>query len=119
MARQSSKEFRDCLDKLRFEILKCRGKRNMKSDAVAQRARHLNFVPLSDPIRKEEVKISLTLSADERAIRSIERQVGSMNPSPDEVIASCLACHEDYTFVDRTGRLVCGEDVPIDLFSSP
>jgi hypothetical protein len=75
------------------------------------------FVRLPDPISEEEVKLTLTWSADEHTTRAISRQATLMGfESPTAyltgTLAAVIAAHESDTFVDADGQVLKGIDLP-------
>jgi hypothetical protein len=77
-------------------------------------SRQTNWIPLSDPISEEEIKIQLTWSADQHTTRAIERQSKLMGfASPTEylrqAIAAVVAGNEESTLIAGNGKLLCGE----------
>ena len=79
----------------------------------------LPFVRLPDRIREDEVKLTLTWSADLPTTRSIERQAALMGfESPTAYLIGTLAAvitdEEQDTFLDADGHLLNGCDLPPD-----
>jgi hypothetical protein len=69
------------------------------------------FIPLPDPISEEQVSLELSLSADARTTRSIERQAKLMdfataNEYLHEMIGATIAGHEEATVITEDGQLV-------------
>ncbi len=78
--------------------------------------RKVNWIPLPDPVREEEVKLELTWSADERTRAAVERQAALMGFATltaylHQALASVIAGNEADTFVFDDGRLVHGCDL--------
>ena len=77
------------------------------------------FVPLADPIRESQVKLTLNWSADQRTTKAIERQAALMGfETPTEyllqLIAATIAGNEEDTYVGADGQLVNGGDIDRD-----
>lgn len=82
---------------------------------TAAKRKGVNWVPLRDPIREEEVTLELNWSADERTRQAIERQAKAMGfESPDaylhQLIAATLAGNEENTVIAKDGRIVCAHE---------
>jgi hypothetical protein len=77
------------------------------------------FVPLADPIREHEIKLTLQWSADQRTTRAIKRQAALMGlETPTayliQALAAVISGNEEDTFVDSDGQLVNGGDIDRD-----
>ncbi len=78
-------------------------------------ARTINWHPLPDPIREDEVNIEFTWSADERTTKAIVRQaklMGFKMPSAYllKALAATIAGNEEDTILTDDGRLLNGCD---------
>jgi hypothetical protein len=51
----------------------------------------MNWFPLPDPVREDEVNLSLRWSADSRTTQTIERQTSLMGMTPTEYLRQALA----------------------------
>jgi hypothetical protein len=77
--------------------------------------RKVNWTPLPDPLREDQVKLELTWTANERTRAAILRQARLMGfESPTayllQALAATIAGNEAYTVVTDDGRFVCGSD---------
>jgi hypothetical protein len=73
--------------------------------------KNVNWTPMPDPIREEEVNIQLTWTADARTELAIRRQaslIGFENPVDyiTQMIARSLASNDEQIVITRDGRLV-------------
>jgi hypothetical protein len=83
----------------------------MKTALIPPVPKNVNWTPLPDPIRKEEVNIQLTWTADARTELAIRRQANltGFETSADyltQIIATTLASNDENTVITRDGRLV-------------
>ena len=83
----------------------------MKTARISPATNAGNWAPMPDPIRKEEVNIELTWTADDRTELAIRRQaslMGFATPSDylTQTIATTLASNDKDIAITQDGRLV-------------
>ena len=87
----------------------------MENARISPAPKNVNWTPMPDPIRKEEVNIQLAWTADARTELAIRRQANLMGfETPagylTKMIATTLATNDENTVITRDGRLVSGVD---------
>src|SRR6516164_412087 len=83
----------------------------MMNTTVSPASKKVNWIPMPDPIREEEVNIQLTWTADARTELAIRRQANLMGfETPTDyitqIIARSLASNDEEIVITRDGRLV-------------
>jgi len=83
----------------------------MNNGAISPASKKLNWIPMPDPIREEEVKIQLSWTADSRTELAIKRQANLMGFETTsgyitQMIARALASNDGEIVITRDGRLV-------------
>jgi hypothetical protein len=115
----------DRLNKLEIALVCPELSQKMKPASISP-ALDVNSTPMPDPIRKEEVNIALTWTADARTELAIRRQANLMGfetPADylTQMIAVTLASDDKDTVITKDGRLVHlsgtynSESVPLDV----
>jgi hypothetical protein len=83
----------------------------MENARISPAPKNVNWTPMPDPIRKEEVDIQLAWTADARTELAIRRQANLMGfETPagylTQMIATPLATNDENTVITRDGLLV-------------
>jgi hypothetical protein len=83
----------------------------MENARISPAPENINWTPMPDPIRKEEVNIQLAWTADARTELAIRRQANLMGfETPagylTQMIATTLASNDENTVITKDGRLV-------------
>ena len=83
----------------------------MENARISLDTKKVNWTPMPDPIRKEEINIRLAWTADARTELAIRRQANLMGfETPagylTKMIATTLATNDENTVIARDGRLV-------------
>jgi hypothetical protein len=89
----------------------------MKNGTISLAPKKVNWIPMSDPIREEEVNIQLTWTADSRTELAIRRQANLMGYETTagyitQMIARALASNDEEIAITRDGRLVHKSPLP-------
>ena len=83
----------------------------MNNGRISPVQKKLNWVPMPDPIREDEVNIQLSWTADSRTELAIRRQANLMGFETTagyltQMIARALASNDEDIVITRDGRLV-------------
>jgi molybdenum cofactor biosynthesis enzyme len=83
----------------------------MKTASVPPAAKNANWIPMPDPLQKEEVNIQITWKADARTELAIKRQanlMGFKTPADylTQVIATALVSNDENIVITQDGRIV-------------
>ena len=89
----------------------------MNNTTISPALKKVNWIPMPDPIREEEVNIQLTWTADSRTELAIRRQANLMGFETTagyitQMIAHGLASNDEEIVITRDGRLVHKSPLP-------
>jgi hypothetical protein len=96
---------------LRFGAGLVIGETTMNTGAISPTPKKVNWIPMPDPTRQEEVNIELAWTADARTELAIRRQANLMGfdtPADylTQMIATTVASNDEDIVITQDGRLV-------------